>query len=139
MPGKTIAELHVGDTACRVRTVTQEDILSFARVTGDLNPIHLDEQAAAESVFGRRVAHGMLVGSLFSPIFGMDLPGEGCIYMGQELKFLKPVYPGDEITATVTVTALIPEKNRALFDTLAVNQRGEKVVCGTATLYPPKG
>ena len=138
MPGKTIEELHVGDTASRVKIVSQEDILSFARVTGDLNPIHVDDRAAAESIFGRRVAHGMLVGSLFSPIFGLELPGEGCIYMGQELKFLKPVYPGDEITATVTVTGLIPEKNRALFDTVAVNQHGEKVVSGTATLYPRK-
>src|SRR5579871_4423495 len=114
--------LKIGESASRSKTITDEDVRLFAQVTGDINPVHLDEAYAAESRFGRRIAHGMLTGSLISAILGNDLPGHGSIYLGQEFKFKAPVYIGDTITATVEVIAYREDKRIATFKTTCVNQ-----------------
>ena len=139
MKGKTINELIIGESASTTMTITSEKIEQFAEVSGDFNPIHLDDEAAKDSIFGRRISHGMLVASMFSAVLANQLPGSGCIYLGQELRFMKPVFVDDVITATVTVKELIIEKNRVILDTVAVNQNGDVVISGIATIMPVKG
>jgi 3-hydroxybutyryl-CoA dehydratase len=138
MKGRTITQLQAGDRAEFTKTVTAHDVLLFAGVSGDHNPVHLDETYAQSTMFKTRIAHGMLVGSLFSTVLGTQLPGEGTIYLGQDLKFLRPVYLDDVITAVVTVSEVMPEKNRVRLETSAVNQHGETVVTGSALVMPPK-
>jgi 3-hydroxybutyryl-CoA dehydratase len=125
-------------TASFTKTYGEWDILTFAAVTGDINPAHVDEAFAQESVFHGKVAHGLLTASLISAVLGTKLPGPGTIYLGQELGFRRPVRIGDTITATVEVTDLIPEKNLARLKTTCTNQRGEVVLEGTAVVMPPK-
>ncbi|MCQ4160630.1 bifunctional enoyl-CoA hydratase/phosphate acetyltransferase [Roseomonas sp. GC11] len=129
--------LAVGDRASFVRTVGQDDIALFAAVSGDVNPAHLDAAFAATDLFGHVVAHGMWTGALVSAVLGTQLPGPGTIYLGQELKFLRPVSPGDTITATVTVKELRPPRRVVLLDTSCVNQKGEQVLEGVATVIAP--
>ncbi|MFH0993242.1 MAG: MaoC family dehydratase [bacterium] len=138
MKRTTIEAMHIGDKASLTKRFTAADVAGFAAVSGDFNPAHMDEAYAQTTMFKTRIVHGMLVGSLFSAILGTDLPGVGSIYTHQTLKFTKPVYLNDEITATVTVRELILEKNRVLFDCLAINQKGETVIVGEATIMPPK-
>ena len=127
-------ELSVGQTAQRTVKFTAEAVEAFARLTGDCNPVHLDDAYAAGTLFKKRIVHGMLVAGLFSAIIGMDLPGEGSVYLGQELKFVKPVYIGDQVTATVCIVEIMQEKKRILLETVAVNQNGEEVLTGRATV-----
>lgn len=134
----TIDHLQLNQTFSITTRITASDVETFGHIIGDLNPVHYDEAYAKTSIFKQRVAHGMFVGSLFSPILGMHLPGEGSIYLGQTLKFLKPTYFGDTITATVTIIEINKEKNIVVFETLATNQHQEIVVQGTATVMPPK-
>lgn len=130
---------YIGQSAQRARTVTGEDIRQFAQITGDSNPVHLDADYAAGTRFGGCIAHGVLSAGLVSAVLGMDLPGPGSIYLGQQLKFLRPVYPGDTVTARVTITRLDGEKRRAVLDTVCINQKGEQVLAGEATmLLPPE-
>ena len=138
MTGKTIQQLQVGDKAVLRKTFIEEDVEEFARVSGDSNPAHMDENYAKTTQFKTRIVHGMLAGSLFSALLGTDLPGVGTIYTGQTLKFTRPVHFGEEITASVTVKELNTERNRAVFDCLAVNPQGEPVIIGEATVMPPK-
>ena len=138
MKGKTMGELKVGDSASFTKTVTETDVYNFAGVSGDFNPAHINEEEAKKGIFGKRIAHGMLSAGLISTVLGTRLPGPGTIYMGQELRFTKPVYFGDTITATVTVSELIPEKNRAKLETVCTNQNGDVVITGFATVMPPK-
>ncbi len=138
MKGITIAEMKVGDSASFTKTVTESDVYAYAGVTGDFNPAHINEVEAQKGIFGKRIAHGMLSAGFISAVLGTQLPGPGTIYMGQELRFTKPVCFGDTITATVTVAELIPEKNRAKLETVCTNQNGEVVITGTATVMPPK-
>ncbi|MCL4158562.1 UNVERIFIED_CONTAM: hypothetical protein GTU68_012634, partial [Idotea baltica] len=102
----TTQKFNVGDNASITKRFSSEDVVQFADVSEDNNPIHLDDAAAAESIFGQRVVHGMLVGSLFSALIGTKLPGKGSIYLGQNLSFKAPVMIDDEITATVEVTSV---------------------------------
>jgi len=132
------ASLHVGDTAQKTRQYTEEDVIAFAKVSGDANPVHLDEAYAATTPFKTRIVHGMLVLSLFSTIFGNEIPGLGTIYVNQTVKFTKPVYFNDFITATVTLKEMIPDRGRVIFDCVATNQRNEVVLVGEAILIPPK-
>ncbi len=97
-------KFKVGDSAETTRTIEQADVDAFAEVTGDRNPVHLDETFAQQTRFGRRIAHGMLTASLISSVLANQLPGEGSIYLGQTLQFVAPVFPGDAVTARVTVT-----------------------------------
>ena len=138
MTGKTIQQLQVGDKAELRKTFIEEDVAEFARVSGDSNPAHMDENYAKTTQFKTRIVHGMLAGSLFSALLGTDLPGVGTIYTGQTLKFTRPVHFGEEITASVTVKELNEERNRAVFECLAVNPQGEPVIIGEATVMPPK-
>ena len=138
MTGKTIQQLQVGDKAELRKTFVEEDVAEFARVSGDSNPAHMDENYAKTTQFKTRIVHGMLAGSLFSALLGTDLPGVGTIYTGQTLKFTRPVHFGEEITASVTVKELNEERNRAVFECLAVNPQGEPVIVGEATVMPPR-
>lgn len=131
-------EFEVGDKASLAKTITDEDVRMFAAATGDLNPLHLDEEYAAKSRFGRRVAHGMLSAGMISAVLGTELPGPGTIYLGQTLKFLAPVYLGDTVTATVTLAEYNREKGRMTFQTVCTNQDGAELVSGEAqVLYRP--
>lgn len=138
MKGITISEMKLGDSASFTKTVSEHDVYTYAGVSGDVNPAHVNEVEAQKGMFGKRIAHGMLSAGFISTVLGTQLPGPGTIYMGQELRFTKPVFFGDTITATVTVAELIPEKNRAILDTVCTNQNGEVVIKGKATVMPPK-
>ena len=135
--GKSIHELKIGDSAQISKTITEADIELFARATGDLNPVHLDQAYSEKTMFKGRIAHGLLSVGLLSSILGNILPGHGTIYLSQEVKFLAPVRIGDIITAGVEVIELISEKNRAKFRTTCMNQDGKLVVDGIAWAMPP--
>lgn len=124
----------VGARATRERTITDADIVRFAEVSGDRNPVHLDEEYAARSPFGRRVAHGFLTGSMISAMIGMDLPGPGSIYLGQTMKFLAPVAIGDTVTVSVEVIGVREEKRILTLRTDATNQEGVLVLTGEAVV-----
>ena len=136
--GKSIDELKVGDSAEISKTITETDINDFARVTGDFNPVHLDQTYAEKTIFKGRIAHGLLSVGLLSSILGNILPGHGTIYLSQEVKFLAPVRIGDTINARVEVIELVQEKNRAKFKTTCMNQDGKIVVDGIAWAMPPR-
>lgn len=136
--GKSIDELKVGDSAQFSRTITETDINDFAKVTGDFNPVHLDQGYAEKTIFKGRIAHGLLSVGLLSSILGNILPGHGTIYLSQEVKFIAPVRIGDTITAKVEVLELIHEKHRAKFRTTCTNQDGKLVVDGIAWGMPPR-
>lgn len=136
-PGKTIDEISVGDNASLSKRVSQDDIDGFARVSGDDNPAHVDEEWAAASFLGGRVAHGVLTAGLISAVLGTQLPGPGSIYMSQTLKWVAPVRPGDVVTATVTVKEIWSEKSRLLLDTV-VTKDGEPVLTGEALVMAPR-
>jgi len=136
--GKSIYEIKIGDSAQISKTITEADIELFARATGDFNPVHLDQAYAEKTMFKGRIAHGLLSVGLLSSILGNILPGNGTIYLSQEVKFLAPVRIGDTITARVEVIELAPEKNRAKFRTTCINQEGKEIVDGIAWCMPPK-
>jgi phosphate acetyltransferase len=133
----TFDELKVGDSASLVRIVGRDDIDLFAAVSGDVNPAHLDATFAATDLFGHVVAHGMWTAALVSAVLGTKLPGPGTIYLGQDLKFLKPVAPGDTITVTVRVKEKRAEKHILILETSATNQNGKEVLSGAATVIAP--
>lgn len=124
--------LHVGDRAVLTKTITREDVADFARVTLDTNPLHLDEEYAKRTVFGGTIAHGMLGASLISAVIGTQLGGP--IYLGQTLKFLKPVRIGDTLTATAEVIAVREDKNIVTLRTIVRNQEETEVITGDATV-----
>lgn len=128
------SELKIGMKDSVSKTITETDIILFAGITTDVNPAHINEEYAKTTIFKRRIAHGILVTGLISAVLGTRLPGEGSIYLGQELKFLAPVYAEDTITATVEIIELIPEKNRVILKTICTNQNGVEVITGKATL-----
>lgn len=125
-------EIVVGQGAEFSKTITDEDVMSFARVTGDFNPVHVDEIAAASSRFGGRIAHGMLSAGLISAAIAGKLPGPSSIYLSQTLRFTLPVRIGDTVTAYVRVLELIEGKRRVKLSTVCRNQNGETVVEGEA-------
>lgn len=128
----TIEELKIGDCASVSKTISESDVYLFAGITGDLNPAHVNEPEAEKGIFKTRVAHGMLAAGLISAVLGTQLPGPGTIYLGQELKFTKPVFFGDTIRAEVTVSEIRAEKNICKLTTVCTNQRGEIVIEGVA-------
>jgi phosphate acetyltransferase len=134
---RTFDDLAIGESASLVRVVGRDDIDLFATVSGDVNPAHLDPVFASTDIFGHIVAHGMWTGALVSAVLGTKLPGPGTIYLEQDLRFRKPVSPGDTITVTVTVREKQPEKRIVVLDTRGVNQRGEEVLNGSATVIAP--
>lgn len=136
--GKTIKEINLGDKAEYSRTVTETDVVLFGGISGDLNPAHFNEQYAKDTFFKGRIAHGMLTAGYISTVLGMQLPGPGTIYLGQELKFTAPVRFGDTVTATVEAIDINIDKNIVIFETICKNQNGDIVVKGKATVKPPK-
>ena len=127
-------KINVGDSAEITKTIEQSDIDAFASVTGDHNPVHVDEEFAKTTRFGKRIAHGMLTASLISAVLANKLPGAGSVYLGQTLQFVAPVFPGDEITARVTVKEVREDKPIVKLETICVNQRDEVVIRGEATV-----
>jgi acyl dehydratase len=127
-------KISVGEMAEFSKTITDEDVHAFAELTGDHNPVHLDEQYASGTRFGRRIAHGMLTASLISSVLANRLPGRGTVYLSQSLKFVAPVYLDDTVTARVTVTNIREDKPVATLETVCVNQRGETLVKGEAVV-----
>jgi len=134
---RTFAELKVGDSASIARTLTYKDIELFAIMSGDVNPAHVDEEYAKSDMFHRIIAHGMWGGALISTVLGTQLPGPGAIYLGQSLKFRRPVSLGDTITVSVRVTEKAEDRNRISLDCQATNQKGEVVISGTAEVIAP--
>lgn len=128
------AKIKVGDKAQLTKVFSKEDVESFAHISGDYNPIHLDELFSAKTRFGRCIVHGMLVSGLISAVLGMHLPGPGSIYLSQELRFLRPVYIEDTITALVEVVSIREDKPIVTLKTLCVNQAGQNVIEGIAVL-----
>ena len=129
-----LGDMHVGDAAEMAKTVTESDIALFAGVTGDFNPVHIDAVAAEQSMFGGRIAHGMLSAGFISAVLGMRLPGPGSIYLSQTLRFTKPVRIGDTVTARVEVLEVIAAKRRVRLATVCRNQKNETVVEGEAVV-----
>lgn len=137
MKGLFLEELSVGQSDELTRTVTEKDIASFAEVTGDNNPVHLDEAYAAATPFKTRIAHGMLSAGYISAVIGTRLPGPGAIYIGQALRFKRPVKIGDVVTAKATITAIDAEKARVTLETVCTVD-GKPVVEGEATIMVPR-
>lgn len=127
-------EFQPGQRASFTKTITEADVYAFAGITGDFNPLHVNVEYARRSRFGERIAHGMLTAGLISTVLGMRLPGPGGIYLGQSLKFLKPVKFGDTVTATVEVVSYRAEKRILTLRTACTNQRGEAVAEGESLL-----
>ncbi len=130
----SFAEIKIGDKASMSKTVTEYDVYSFAGVTGDFNPVHVDAEFAKTTMFQERIAHGILSAGFISAVLGTALPGKNTIYLGQELQFKAPVKFGDTITATVEVLEKIEEKKRLVFRTTVTNQAGVIVTDGKATV-----
>lgn len=128
------SELKIGMKDSSTKTITEEDILLFAKVSTDTNPLHIDAEAAKKGIFGKQVAHGILVSGLISAVLGTKLPGEGTIYLGQDLRFRKPVFINDTITAEVEVVELREDKHFVILKTTCVNQDGVEVITGQATV-----
>ena len=120
---KTFDEIQVGESASLSRTLKPEDMKLFAVMSGDVNPAHVDEEFAQSDMFHKIIAHGMWGGALISTLLGTKLPGPGTIYLGQTLKFTKPVALGDTVTVTATVSSKDPEKHRVTFDCCCKNQK----------------
>lgn len=131
-----ITEITIGMTASYTQTISDADVKAFAGISGDHNPVHMSEDYAKNSRFKNRIAHGLLTASFFSAIFGTKLPGEGCVYAGQNLQFKKPVYLGDTVVAKVTVTAIDIFKKRVTFETVCT-VKDRVVTTGTAEIFIP--
>ena len=127
-------EIKTGDDASLSVTITEAHIVIYAGITGDVNPVHVDAEHAKDSMFGERIAHGMLVGGLISAVLGTKLPGPNSIYLGQDLRFKAPVKIGDTVTVVVTVTEKRDDKRIIKLQTTVSNQRGEVVIEGDAVI-----
>ena len=130
-----IDQLHPGMSASMAKTVTEADIILFSGVSTDVNPAHIDEEYAKTTMFGGRIAHGMLSASFISAVLGNQMPGNGCIYVSQSLKFKAPVRPGDTVKATVTVKEVNVPKNRVILDTVCT-VAGKTVIEGECMMMP---
>jgi 3-hydroxybutyryl-CoA dehydratase len=135
--GHFFEDLAVGMEASYTKKISNEDVLAFAELSGDTNPVHLDDDYAAKTMFKQRIAHGFLTASLFSTVLGTKLPGPGCVYLSQNLKFRAPVMIGDEVVATAKIASLDAEKGRALLATQAT-VNGKPVLDGEALMMVPR-
>lgn len=133
----TRATLAVGDTGRFSKTITEHDVFGFADASGDFNPLHIDEEYARRSVFGQRIAHGILTAGIISTVLGGEIPGLGTIFVELHIRFLKPVFLGDTVTATATVMEIINPKRVRLLVACS-NQHGQDVAVGNALVTPPK-
>lgn len=138
MIGKTINEITIGDSAEFAKTISEFDIYMFAGITGDFNPVHINEDYAKQTFFKTRIAHGVLTAGFISTLLGTQLPGPGSVYIKQELNFLAPVRIGDTITARVEVVEILDKKNQVRMNTACFNQNNTKVLDGEAIISPPR-
>jgi acyl dehydratase len=134
----TYDEITIGQTATYSKTLAERDIILFAEVSGDVNPVHIDPEFAARSMFGERIAHGAWTGSVVSAALALVLPGPGTVYLGQTLSFRAPVKIGDTVTVTLTVTEKRDDKQFITIDCVAVNQHGKTIAKGPAQVLAPK-
>ncbi|WP_122892780.1 MaoC family dehydratase [Arcobacter peruensis] len=132
----SVEEIEIGMIASYSQVITDADVKTFAKLSGDHNPVHIDEVYAENSRYKKRIAHGLISASFFSALFGTKLPGKGCVYVSQNLNFKRPVYLGDTVTAIVTVTNVDIIKKRVFFDTKCL-VKNKAVITGTAELYVP--
>lgn len=131
-----IDEIKIGMEASCSKVISNSDVVSFSDISGDKNPIHLDNEYASKSRYKKRIAHGLISAGLFSRLFGTELPGEGCVYVAQNLNFKRPVYIGDNVVATVKVIDINLRSNRIFFETkCTVNNK--VVIDGTAEIFIP--
>ncbi|HMN92958.1 MAG TPA: MaoC/PaaZ C-terminal domain-containing protein [Hydrogenophaga sp.] len=137
LENRTFEELRIGDKASLVRTLDQQDILAFAAVSGDMNPAHLDAAYAEGTVFHGIIAHGMWGGALISAVLGTRLPGPGTIYLEQQLRFVRPVHPGDHLTVEVQVLAKDDRHRHVELDCRVSNQLAQPVILGMARVVAP--
>lgn len=135
--GKSYEEIQVGDKASVSKTITETDVYLFAGITGDFNPMHVNEEFAKKTIFGKRIAHGGLATGLIAPVLGMKLPGLGTVVTKLSVWFTAPVYFGDTITATVEVVEKTEEKKRIKMKLTWINQINLQVAGGEATVIPP--
>ncbi len=133
-----IRSMNIGDFREFFKRISKTDVETFGRLTGDMNKAHFDEAYCEQTVFKKPIVHGMLLGSLFSTIFGTDYPGEGTIYCSQTLKFIKPVYLDTLLKIKVTVKEIILEKNRVIFTTEIFDEDEQLMLTGEAMLMPRK-
>jgi len=133
----TFDEISIGQSASYSRTIGDREIKLFAAASGDLNPVHLDAEYAAGTMFKGRIAHGMLTGGVISATLALVLPGPGTVYLEQSLRFQRPVHIGDELTARLTVTAKRDDRKFVTMDCDVVNQDGKSVAIGTAKVIAP--
>ena len=126
--------LKVGDKAFLSKAFTEEEVFKFAEISRDMNPLHLDKDFGRESIFGQRIVHGMLVASLFSGLIGMELPGEGSIYLGQSLTFKAPVAIGENVTASVEIIKIREDKPIVTLQTVCVDSKGKVLIEGEAVV-----
>lgn len=138
MNGLSIDQIKMGDKVFVEKTISETDVYLFAGITGDLNPAHVNQVKAEQTMFKGRIAHGILVTGLISTCLGMYLPGPGTIYMSQQVRFTAPVHIGDTIKAEVEVIEMNVEKNRVKLKTICTNQYGKVVIDGEALVMPPK-
>ncbi|MGF7186579.1 3-hydroxybutyryl-CoA dehydratase [Desulfitispora alkaliphila] len=131
-------EIKIGEQASFSKTITEADIVGFAGLTGDFNPIHVDNAFAEKSIFKGRIAHGMLTGAFISTVLGTALPGKNTVYMSQEMKFVAPAYIGDTLTATVEVINKRDDKRILELKTTVTNQAEKEVVIGQAKVMKLK-
>jgi 3-hydroxybutyryl-CoA dehydratase len=136
--GKTFADLAVGMTVSIQNTVSERDVIDFARVSGDHNPLHMDEEYAKTTLFGGRIAHGALTASYISAVLGNDLPGPGAVFMELNLKFVRPVRIGDTVTSTAEVAEMIERGYRVKL-IVKGEVEGKIVMRGEATVMVPSG
>ena len=134
--GYCFEDLEVGMAASYAKTITEADIVLFAGISGDTNPVHLNQEFASTTMFQGRIAHGMLTASLISTVLGTKLPGPGCIYISQKLRFKGPVRAGDTITARVMITELLPQQRRVVLNTLCTVS-GQIILDGNAEMLIP--
>lgn len=132
----SISDFQLGMSADISRTFTSDDVIKFAELSGDNNPVHLDDEYAKNTMFGARIVHGALASSLFSTLFANTLPGPGCIYLKSENKYLKPIYLDEEVTFTIKIVEINEEKKRIIFNTVALF-RNEKAIIGSAEIFIP--
>ncbi len=133
----TYDEIEIGRKVSYNKTLSEEDLILFAKVCGDVNPVHLDAEFAKTSMFGERIAHGMYTGSLISAVLGVLLPGPGTIYLGQTLRFSAPVKIGDTLTVIMEVIQKRDDKKFVTMDCVVENQHGKKVASGVAEVIAP--
>jgi len=134
---RTRETLAVGDSGIYTKLISEADVFAFAGISGDFNPLHIDAEFAQRSQFKQRIAHGILTAGIISTVLGAEIPGVGTIFVELQVRFLKPVYFGDTMTARATVTEIVnPKRIRLLV--ACVNQEGKDVAIGNALVVPPR-